>query len=42
MPNQDLSAIHRLQGLMDILHLVGEESIPTLLVTLREAAARRA
>jgi diguanylate cyclase (GGDEF)-like protein len=31
MPTNDLSAIRRLQGLMDILHLAGGESIPTLL-----------
>jgi diguanylate cyclase (GGDEF)-like protein len=31
MPTNDLSAIRRLQGLMDILHLAGGESIPALL-----------
>jgi diguanylate cyclase (GGDEF)-like protein len=31
MSTNDLSAIRRLQGLMDILHLAGGESIPTLL-----------
>jgi diguanylate cyclase (GGDEF)-like protein len=31
MPSNDLSAIRRLHGLMDILHLAGGESIPTLL-----------
>jgi diguanylate cyclase (GGDEF)-like protein len=31
MPSTDLSAIRRLQGLMDILHLAGGESIPALL-----------
>jgi diguanylate cyclase (GGDEF)-like protein len=40
MPNHDLSAIHRLQGLMDILHLVGEESIPTLLAAITAMLAK--
>jgi diguanylate cyclase (GGDEF)-like protein len=40
MPNHDLSAIHRLQGLMDILHLVGEESIPTLLEAITQMLAK--
>jgi diguanylate cyclase (GGDEF)-like protein len=40
MPNHDLSAIHRLQGLMDILHLVGEESIPTLLTAITAMLAK--
>jgi diguanylate cyclase (GGDEF)-like protein len=40
MPNHDLSAIHRLQGLMDILHLVGEESIPTLLTAITDMLAK--
>jgi diguanylate cyclase (GGDEF)-like protein len=31
MATNDLSAIRRLQGLMDILHLAGDESIPVLL-----------
>ena len=31
MATNDLSAIRRLQGLMDILHLAGGESIPVLL-----------
>jgi diguanylate cyclase (GGDEF)-like protein len=40
MPNQDLSAIHRLQGLMDILHLVGEESVSTLLTAITGMLAK--
>jgi diguanylate cyclase (GGDEF)-like protein len=40
MSTHDLSAIHRLQGLMDILHLVGEESIPTLLSAITEMLAK--
>jgi diguanylate cyclase (GGDEF)-like protein len=37
--HDDLSAIQRLQGLMDILHLVGEESIPTLLSAISDMLA---
>ena len=36
MPSTDLSAIRRLQGLMDILHLAGGESIPALLDAITE------
>lgn len=38
-PTHDLSAIQRLQGLMDILHLVGEESVSTLLEAITEMLA---